>query len=115
MWVIAEDLLNPCTGVLMKAGARWIERPMIEDLAIMIDSRRSILSKGSFALGMIYLTIYEKVYYAFQYGWPGIGRHMCCEPTKEYEEKVLANWKATKEQKALMVSSKCRVWWLVEE
>jgi hypothetical protein len=88
---------------------------MLQDLAILVASKRIILSKGSFGLSVLYLSPYPKTYYAFTYGWPGLGRHMCCEPTQEYQQTLLARWKATDEQKALMLTSKCRVWWEVPE
>jgi hypothetical protein len=113
--LIAEDLLNPCGEVLIRTGAQWSKRPMLQDFAILVASKRIILSKGSFGLSVLYLSPYPKTYYAFTYGWPGLGRHMCCEPTQEYQDKLLARWEATDEQKALMLTSKCRVWWEVPE
>jgi hypothetical protein len=110
---IAEDDLNPCLAVLIGLGAVWEQRELIWDVAAMVQAKRAILARGSFGLAALYLSPVPKVYYAFAIGWEGLGKHMCCEPTDEYQEKVMKQWAMTAEQIRLMMTAKCRVWWEV--
>jgi hypothetical protein len=110
---IAEDELNPCLAVLIRAGAVWERRDLLWDVAAMVQAKRAILALGSFGFASLYLSPYKKTYYAFAINWEGLGKHMCCEPTQEYKEKVLTDWVMAPEQVELMMTSKCRTWWEV--
>jgi hypothetical protein len=109
--IISEDNKNPClTIVLEQTGAQWKSRSLITDITDLIYAKRMIIARGTFSLAAVWLSPFQKVFYATaQYRGP-LGEHMECCPTAVYWHTMMDNWTASIEQLAQMVSEGCKRW-----
>jgi hypothetical protein len=113
--IVSQDFGNPCIVILMRMGARHALRPLWYDLGSMLHARKVVLARGTFGLGVMYLSIVRKFYYTFGCPWlrQPFGSHMDCEPTPEDEKKVLGrSWANSPEQRQMMSDGYRRWVWL---
>jgi hypothetical protein len=116
------DRPSPCVEQLVELGATYgsLEMPM-HDLAMLVHSRRMVVSRTSFTTAVMLLSKPKDVLYAFvtQYSlciWPNhtylndyydrFGRHYKCRATPEYDKAVLEEWHATDKQMKIMETTK---------
>jgi hypothetical protein len=123
-FVVSEDnYSNPCTRMVIEAGATF--RPgktIFDDLSMIARARNVVTGRGTFA--WLPLNIAPNVSDVYVYGWPGGGtgwqigwplmehKYHTCVPLREYEVQVMNRWGASPKQLELMVSSRrpCQSW-----
>jgi hypothetical protein len=112
--IVSEDFGNPCIAILVRMGARHAHHPLWYDLGSMLRARRVILARGTFGLAVMYISIVRKFYYPFRSPWirQPFGSQMECEPTPEYEKKVLGwSWANSPEQRHAMMPAMGLIIW----
>jgi hypothetical protein len=110
MQVVSENGANPCVPVLINGGALFIKMGQWHAFTTLIRAHRFVLSRSTFALAAAFLAPRPQMLYTFAYPWPDIGGHWNCEPTEEYQENVLKNWRIKRYQIRLMMRSECKEW-----
>jgi hypothetical protein len=109
--VISEDMKNPClTIVLEQTGGYWKPRAMMTDITDLIYAKRMIMARGTFSLAALWLSPFQKVFYATEQYRGHLGEHMECFPTASYWHTMMANWTASDEQLIHMASEGCTQW-----
>jgi hypothetical protein len=110
---ISQDMENPCLSIVLEqTGAQWRPKPIMIDIAHLIYAKRMIMARGTFSLAALFLSPFQKVFYATaQYRGP-LGEHMECFPTSVYWHTMNDNWTASIVQLTQMVSEGCRRWTL---
>lgn len=104
--VISWDTANPCVGVLVAAGFGYRKQELFFDIGAMLRAARFVMASGSLGPAIIYLSLAKKNFYTFGCaGWPGLGPHMVCDPSRGYFNGLRRlDWRS------IMLHSRCAGW-----
>jgi hypothetical protein len=117
MVVMTDGGLNPCIGDLRKQGAVIDTSSLELTVGRLIHATRFALGSSSFSEAVTRLSRFYETgkFYMFGRMSTNLPRHWTCHPTVFYRKKVLTNWTASPEQRAIMRTDGCQRWSFSEE
>jgi hypothetical protein len=116
-YIFSESAENPCVNALIERGATLILNSVRETVQQLVHAEKFVLARSTFSFALVLLSEFsgKGQFYTFAYKWQDIGPHWNCVETKSYYEQVLAEWRYSPEQIALMRTAKCEKWSYVNE
>jgi hypothetical protein len=106
--IVSENDLNPCVHFLVRHGAVFRPASLPMDLGRMVFCHRFVLARSLLSKCVMYLSPWPKTHYTFQAKHREWGKHVNCEPTDDYVQKVLGSaWRNTRNQRLLLLRASC--------
>jgi hypothetical protein len=109
-----KEAPNPCIPEMKRHGAIFVrDGTWVHDLARLVHARRMVVSRSSFTPALMLISRPKDVLYAFvsryripQWGgstwqmdrYDRFGPHHKCRATDAYENAVMKNWSANRDQ-----------------
>lgn len=109
--VLAQDRANPCVDDLVKRGALYRRRSVMEDLTLMLNAKALVASKGTFGMAVALLSYHLRELYTFNMDGLWMGDHWNCDPTELYKAEMINKWRQTRRQRQIMAGGEsCSKW-----
>jgi hypothetical protein len=118
---------HPCIAQMVESGATYVKkRPVLEDLARLVRSRRMVAGRSAFPMMAMLLSKPKEMLFAFASKYPIVrykpyawlldrygrfGTHYFCNATYPYEDAVLRNWQVTETQISMMKTTQSGCSW----
>ena len=109
--LLAQDNANPCVDYLIKCGALYQQRPVLEDLTVMLNAKALVTAKGTFGMAVALLSYHLRELFTFNNEARWMGDHWNCVPTELYKAEMVNKWTQSRRQMRILTNGEsCSRW-----